>query len=142
MLLGSGLCNEPIPHLEESYRLWCVIACVLETSGKSARWAVALESNIVLAIVVFFNELRLQPYLKNAVRISWTFSSTKSSSQITGVIWRSLHTPHFFFTRLNSTKQSTPDISVNKRSPHSRACLCRGPFLRRITRFCLHVSKT
>ena len=28
----SGLCVGPILHLEEFYRLWCVIVCDLETS--------------------------------------------------------------------------------------------------------------
>jgi hypothetical protein len=27
VLLGKGLCDGPIPCLEESYRLWCVIVC-------------------------------------------------------------------------------------------------------------------
>ena len=32
MLSGRGLCDEPIARPEESYRLWCVIVCDLETS--------------------------------------------------------------------------------------------------------------
>jgi hypothetical protein len=32
VLSGRGLCNGPIPRPEESYRLWCVIVCDLETS--------------------------------------------------------------------------------------------------------------
>ena len=27
-----GLCDEPITHPEEPYRLWCVVVCDLETS--------------------------------------------------------------------------------------------------------------
>jgi hypothetical protein len=27
VLSGRGLCDGPIPHLEESYRLWCVLVC-------------------------------------------------------------------------------------------------------------------
>ena len=30
VLSGSGLCDELITHPEESYRLWCVVVCVLE----------------------------------------------------------------------------------------------------------------
>ena len=33
---GRALCDEPIPHSEESYRLWCDIECGLETS--TMRW--------------------------------------------------------------------------------------------------------
>ena len=32
MLSGRGLCDELITRLEESYRLWCVVVCDLETS--------------------------------------------------------------------------------------------------------------
>jgi hypothetical protein len=31
MLSGRGLCDELITHPEESYRLWCVVMCDLET---------------------------------------------------------------------------------------------------------------
>ena len=34
MLSGRGLCDELITCLEESYRLWCVVVCDLETSWK------------------------------------------------------------------------------------------------------------
>ena len=32
VLSGRGLCNELITRAEESYRLWCVVVCDLETS--------------------------------------------------------------------------------------------------------------
>ena len=32
VLSGRGLCDELITRLEESYRLWCVAECDLETS--------------------------------------------------------------------------------------------------------------
>ena len=32
MLSGRGLCYELITRPEESYRLWCVVVCDLETS--------------------------------------------------------------------------------------------------------------
>jgi len=31
-LSGRGLCDELITRTEESYRLWCVVVCDLETS--------------------------------------------------------------------------------------------------------------
>jgi hypothetical protein len=34
VLWGRGLCDELISHPEESYLLWCVIVCDLETSCK------------------------------------------------------------------------------------------------------------
>ena len=36
--LGRGLCDVPIPRPEESYRLWCVIVCDLETSRIRRPW--------------------------------------------------------------------------------------------------------
>ena len=32
VLSGRGLCDELIPRPEESYRLWCIVVCDLETS--------------------------------------------------------------------------------------------------------------
>ena len=36
MLSGRGLCDELITRPEESYRLWCVVVCDLETSRLGA----------------------------------------------------------------------------------------------------------
>ena len=36
MLTGRGLCDELITRPEESYRLWCVVMCDLETSRMGA----------------------------------------------------------------------------------------------------------
>ena len=38
MLSGSGLCDELITRPEESYRLWCVVVCDLETSRMRRPW--------------------------------------------------------------------------------------------------------
>ena len=38
VLSGRGQCEGPIPRPEESYRFWCVIMCVLETSRTSRLW--------------------------------------------------------------------------------------------------------
>ena len=37
MLSGRGLCDELITCPEESYRLWCVVVCDLETSKEEAK---------------------------------------------------------------------------------------------------------
>jgi hypothetical protein len=34
VLLGRDLCDELITRSEESYRLWCVVVCDLETSRR------------------------------------------------------------------------------------------------------------
>jgi len=38
VLLGRGLCDELITRPEESYRLWCVVECDLETSRMRRPW--------------------------------------------------------------------------------------------------------
>ena len=44
VLSGRGLCDELITRPEESYRLWCVVVCDLETSRTRRPWP-ALGSN-------------------------------------------------------------------------------------------------
>jgi hypothetical protein len=38
VLSDRGLCDEPITRPEESYRLWCVVVCDLETSWMRMLW--------------------------------------------------------------------------------------------------------
>jgi hypothetical protein len=40
VLSGRGLCDELITRPEESYRLWCVAACDLETSCIRRPWPI------------------------------------------------------------------------------------------------------
>jgi len=37
-LSGRGLCDELLTRPEESYRLWCVVVCDLETSRMRRPW--------------------------------------------------------------------------------------------------------
>jgi len=52
VLSGRGLCDELITRSEESYRLWRVVVCDLETSkeeAKSPLWVVTpIEKNMYL----------------------------------------------------------------------------------------------
>ena len=49
VLSGRGLCDELITRPEESYRLWCVVMCVIqkpqELEGHGSRWAAAPQEN-------------------------------------------------------------------------------------------------
>jgi len=38
VLSGRGLCDELITRPEESYRMWCVVLCDLETSWMRRPW--------------------------------------------------------------------------------------------------------
>ena len=46
VLSGRGLCDELITRPEESYRLWCVVVCGLETSWMRRSWPVLGRSTI------------------------------------------------------------------------------------------------
>jgi len=43
-LSGRGLCDELITRPEESYRLWCVVMCDLETSRTGAPYIYDISS--------------------------------------------------------------------------------------------------
>jgi hypothetical protein len=44
VLSGRGLCDELITHPEESYRLWCIVVCDLETSRIGAPYIYDISS--------------------------------------------------------------------------------------------------
>ena len=46
VLSGRGLCDELITRPEESYRLWCVVVCDLETSRMRRPWPALGRSTI------------------------------------------------------------------------------------------------
>jgi hypothetical protein len=55
VMSGKSLCDEPIPRVEESCRLWCVIVCDLETSKMRRPWpsrVVATEKDALNTVVV------------------------------------------------------------------------------------------
>ena len=57
MLSGRGLCDELITRPEESYRLWCVAVCDLETSRMGAPY-------IYIYIYIYdISRLRVNPDL-------------------------------------------------------------------------------
>ena len=53
MLSGRGLCDELITRPEESYRLWCVVVCDLETSRIGAPYIYDISSLRVKFIFMF-----------------------------------------------------------------------------------------
>ena len=46
MLSGRGLCDALITRPEESYRLWCVVVCDLETARMRRPWPALGRSGI------------------------------------------------------------------------------------------------
>ena len=55
VLSGRGLCDELIIRLEESYRLWCVVVCDLETSRMGVPYIYDISRlRVKLKIVLMF----------------------------------------------------------------------------------------
>jgi len=54
-LSGRGLCDELITRPEESYRLWCVVVCDLETSRIGAPYIYMTLVTYGLITVICFN---------------------------------------------------------------------------------------
>jgi len=48
-LSGRGLCDELFTRPEESYRLWCVVVCDLETSNEEAlaHWGLSRQKQTI-----------------------------------------------------------------------------------------------
>ena len=53
VLSGRGLCDELITRPEESYQLWCVVVCDLETSRRRRLWPASGRSATEKKIVFF-----------------------------------------------------------------------------------------
>ena len=78
VLSGRGLCDEPITRPEESYWLWCVVVCDLETSWMMRPWP-ALGRSATREKKYFFS--KIVPFVimwKNIidrVRPQWEYGS-------------------------------------------------------------------
>jgi len=60
-LSGRGLCDELITRPEESYRLWCVVVCDLETSRMSAPYTYDISSlRVKVTFILVQKCLRVQ----------------------------------------------------------------------------------
>ena len=56
MLSGRSLCDELITRPEESYRLWCVVVCDLETSRMGAPYTY-IYINIYIYIYIYIYDI-------------------------------------------------------------------------------------
>jgi len=61
-LSGRGLCDELITRPEESYRLWCVVVCDLETSRIGAPYIYDISNLRVKSYLPFGGIIRSSPY--------------------------------------------------------------------------------
>jgi len=66
VLSGRGLCDELITYPEESYRMWCIIVCDLETTWIRRPWptgAVAPKTNKNYVLISAEGELLTQCFV-------------------------------------------------------------------------------
>jgi hypothetical protein len=76
MLLGRGLCDELITLPEESYRLWWVVVCDLETSWMRRPWPTGgcCTRNKQCAVFIYLNLVKCSRNMIKVFRISsWLF---------------------------------------------------------------------
>jgi len=59
---GRGLCDELITHREESYRLYCVVVCDLETSRMGAPYIYDISSLRVNVLVTGLKNTTVTQY--------------------------------------------------------------------------------
>ena len=82
MLSGRGLCDELITRPEESYRLWCVVVCDLETSRMGAPY-------IYIYIYIYdISSLRVKELLVSILEL---IPKSHSGSSCSGIIMNLLH---------------------------------------------------
>ena len=93
VLWGRGLCNALITRPEESYRLWCVVVCDLETSRMGRPWpalgcsvAGKRKNGSFSGVLVTSQENNLMCYdfflwlyPKHSVWVSWVDSQIKGA---------------------------------------------------------------
>jgi len=69
-LSGRGLCDELITRPEESYRLWCVVVCDLETSRIGAPYIYDISHLRVKGLKSLFNT---QSFISSHFSVNTTF---------------------------------------------------------------------
>ena len=69
VLWGKGLCDELITRPEESYRLWCVVVCDLETSRMRRPWPELGRSATAKRVMAWFKTKHL---IKANIRRMWS----------------------------------------------------------------------
>jgi hypothetical protein len=75
VLLGKGLCDELITRPEESYRLWCVVGCALQTWPKPIQGCRADDDD---DLNIDYNARRAMP---QAVNWQYLVTDTRFRSQ-------------------------------------------------------------
>jgi len=81
VLSGRGLCDELITRPEESYRMWCVVVCVLETSRIGAPYIYDISCLRVNPRPFAVRPLLRSLYEQNVIIMSVTHSFTENEAR-------------------------------------------------------------
>ena len=118
VLSGRGLCDELITRSEESYRLWCVVVCDLETSWMKRPWPTggccAKEKKLV--------------YRTCGGAVDWSTAPKAGRSQVRFIgIFHSLmlRAALWPWGRPSLQQQWVPDISPGGRPDNLTTFMCR-----------------
>ena len=76
VLSGRGLCDELITRPEESYRLWCVVVCDLETSRIGAPYIYVISS--LRVNLLGKKSFQMKTSLMGNICVNWTEELWKS----------------------------------------------------------------
>jgi len=104
VLSGRGLCDELITRSKESYRLWCVVACDLETSRMRRPWlalggSTTRDGDRLVYIGVYLKSVLI--YINNYPTRCNTKQSIYYSVSFTLHVSGVNHTHHQEYTKLN-----------------------------------------
>jgi hypothetical protein len=67
VLPGRGLCYELITRPEDSYRLWCVVVCDLETSSMRTPWLTGRGGGLLCQIKKLYKQDVLHSVIERSV---------------------------------------------------------------------------
>ena len=113
MLSGRDLCDELITRPDESYRLWCVVVCDLETLRMGAPYIYIYIYDISRLRV---NLIRNPTYCTKVLSIFLIPSRRMTES----LLHAASKTPHFtVHGQLVTACSYTPSFPVNARSLHN-----------------------
>jgi len=82
VLSGRGLCDELITRPEESYRLWCVVVCDLETSRMRKQWpalgrSATKKNGVINAGIYIITKIRANHEVKSPAEYRTCYQNTK-----------------------------------------------------------------
>ena len=119
VLSGRGLCDEVITRPEESYRVWCVVVCDLETSRIRRPWPTGWL---------------LRQKQTNKQTMDWLYNKRRHRKWYSVVIYEGesiiIHTVCFIFRKTRAVDQTGESEGVRSRLYRGCSNISKFSFLR------------